>query len=467
MNAARAIFVFCLAIALPFAGGSQLATADEANFVVGKLIELNDNGAWSWFMDERAIVEDGKLMVSSVRAVRTFNSGRDDPNWGNVELAVHDIAAGTTTTRVLDRHFEQDDHDGAAFLALPSGRILAVYSRHAVERKVFYRLSAPGNPLEWGPVNVFETPGKDSARVTGDNVTYSNLFRLASGRIVNIFRGVGYDPNAMYSDDDGETWHYVGRLIHGKDGYGPYFKYAFNGKDTIHIIATEDHPRNFDNSLYHGYLRDGVIYHSDGRPVGQQSEELDTPIHSWDLTKIFSGDADNVAWMADVELDKDERPVVVFTVQKDGRGLPRGEGGFDHRFHYARWDGRQWHENEIAYAGTRLYPSEDDYTGLAALDPKDANTIYISTDADPVSGQPLVSAADNRRHRELFRGTTTDRGASWKWEPITANSAMDNIRPIIPHWDDARTVLLWMRGTYRANHGEWTTKVVGLILPPK
>ena len=36
--------------------------------VAGTLIEFNDNGAWSWFEDERAIVDvtAGKIIVSSV-----------------------------------------------------------------------------------------------------------------------------------------------------------------------------------------------------------------------------------------------------------------------------------------------------------------------------------------------------------------------------------------------------------------
>ena len=153
------------------------------------------------------------------------------------------------------------------------------------------------------------------------------------------------------------------------------------------------------------------------------------------------------------------------TVQKDGRGLPRGQGGFDHRFEYARWDGSAWRVHEIAYAGRRLYAGEDDYTGLAALDPKNPNVVYISTDADPVTGAPLVSRADGQRHRELYRGTTGDFGATWQWEPITANSDADNLRPIVPKWTDPRTALVWMRGTYKNNHGEWTTKVVASILP--
>jgi hypothetical protein len=120
----------------------------------------------------------------------------------------------------------------------------------------------------------------------------------------------------------------------------------------------------------------------------------------------------------------------------------------------------------MAYAGTRLHPGEDDYTGLVALDPKDPGVVYIATDADPVRSTPLVSAADGARHHELFRGTSDDGGRTWRWAPITSDSPVDNLRPIVPKWDDRRTALVWMRGTYRNNHGAWTTAVVASVLPP-
>lgn len=436
-----------------------------ANYVAGGLIQLNDNGAWSWFMDERAIVHDGKLIAGSVRAIGDFrNIG--DPDWGNVEITVYDFASGATQRTVLHRHFEQDDHDGPALLPLPDGRYLAVYTKHGGERRIYYRSSEPHNPLAWGPVSEFETPGMDARTFTGDNVTYSNLFRLPSGRILNFFRGPDHDPNYMYSDDSGQSWRYGGRLLKGRDGYSPYLKYAFDGQDTIHFVVTEDHPRNYDNSIYHGFIRDGSVYFSDGTRRGKLSDSTSVEIAAWDLTKVFQGDADNVGWVIDLELDAQQRPYVVFSVQKDGRGLPRGQGGMDHRFHYGRWDGSAWRVHEIAYAGTRLYPGEDDYTGLAALDPNDPNVIYISTDADPVTGAPLTSRADGQRHREIYRGTTHDFGATWKWEPITAHSTVDNLRPIVPKWKDARTALVWMRGAYYSNRGKWTTAVVATILPP-
>jgi hypothetical protein len=77
-----------------------------------------------------------------------------------------------------------------------------------------------------------------------------------------------------------------------------------------------------------------------------------------------------------------------------------------------------------------------------------------------------VSTADGKRHHELFRGNTADRGKTWRWDPITANSTADNLRPLVPKWEDPRTALVWMRGAYRNNRGEWTTAVVASILPP-
>ena len=460
------IALIALAILLTaISGGAQLPT----NYVAGSLVQLNDNGAWSWFMDERVIVDRGKLIVGSVRSRGDFDATQDQPAWGNVEISVYNIETGRADRVVLHRHFEQDDHDAPAFLVLPDGRYLAVYTKHAVERKIYYRFSAPGDPLTWSDAHVFETPGRDK-NFAGDNVTYSNLFRLPDGRLYNFFRGFGHEPNYMYSDDNVQTWTYGGHLLRGKGGYSPYLKYAFDGERTIHFIATEDHPRNYDNSIYHGFLRDGEIHASDGRVIAKLSTSTEAPLASWDLTRVFQGDPDNVAWTVDIELDDQNRPYIAFSVQKDGRGLPPRQGGMDLRYYYGRWDGSQWHVQEMAHAGTRLYPFEDDYSGLVALDPQDPNTVFISTNADPVTGQPLISAADGQRHYELFRGEIrqlTD-GAHWRWQPITANSTVDNLRPLVPKWKDKRTALVWMRGpSYTHNHGNWTTAVVMVILPPK
>ena len=393
-------------------GSANVEYPDE--YVGGALVRLNDNGAWSWFMDPRAIIDEGKLIAGSVRAVGSNQANESDPRWGNVEVSVYELATGRVATTVLHPHLEQDDHDAPAFLIRRDGSYLAVYSKHAVERRMYYRISEPHNPLAWGPAAVIETPGENAARA-GNNDTYANLFRMPDGRVFNFFRGFGHD---------------------------------------------------YDNSLYHGYLQGDTIHHSNGAVVGTLNTTTEKKIATWELTKVFQGTPDDVAWMADIELDRDAHPYVLFSTQIDGRGLPRGQGGMDLRYDYARWDGTSWHTEEIAHAGRRLYAGEDDYSGLGALDPKNPDVMYISTDADPVSGDPLVSHADRKRHYELFRGQRDARLGKWTWAPFTRNSTADNLRPVIPAWNDPRTALVWMRGTYVHNHGEWTTSMVAAIIPP-
>lgn len=460
----RRLLLVCILYCLQMFTAASVGAGYPANYVAQPMVELNDNGAWSWFMDERAIVQDGKVIVGSVRAVRDFDSGKEDPDWGNVEVSVWDLATGETETCVLHRHLEQDDHDGPSFLALPDGRILAVYTEHGMETKVYYSHSAPNDPLTWDESQEFVTPGK-AERYGGDSVTYSNLFFLRDGRIINFFRGFGLDPNYMTSADQGASWEYGGRMMRGRDGYSPYLKYAADDEGNIHFVATEDHPRNFDNSLYHGIIRGEDLLLSDGSRLGELNRGTEPKLATWDFTRVFQGDPDNVAWMVDIELDAERRPVILFSVQKDGRGLPVRQGGMDMRYCLARWDGKEWQWEEIAYAGTRLYAYEDDYSGLGAIDPANTDRVFISTDADPVTGAPLVSSADGKRHHELFEGRRNPDTGDWNWTPFTANSDADNLRPLIPKQADGKTVIVWMRGGYRHNHGSWTTKVVGALAP--
>ena len=165
------------------------------------------------------------------------------------------------------------------------------------------------------------------------------------------------------------------------------------------------------------------------------------------FTTLFPGDAGNVAWGVDIEVGADGTPRALFSMQKDGAGLPSKEGGLDMRYHFARFNGEQWIQREIAHAGTRLYVGEDDYTGLGALHPEEPGRLFISTNAHPVTGAPLVSAADGQRHWEIFEGRSADCSQTWAWTPVTWDSTADNLRPVVPRGTGGRTWLLWLRGS--------------------
>ncbi len=425
----------------------------------GEPVVVNDDGAWCWFQDERVVVQSGRRLI--VGSVANGVAGPD--RQGDIEATIVDLQGGRIQTKrweLADR-LEADDHDAPAFWVRPDGCVVAVFAKHGSENRFYYRiLNSEGT--QWGPLRQFVP--SDSSRVTYSNLLFLNRENGGRGRLYNFFRGLdaSFKPSYAWSDDWGETWHRGHVVIDVPTAFRhrPYVKYTSDGRDTMHLLYTDGHPRNFNNSVYHIYYRRGMLYRSDGAPIRRLEEGLREPGEG---TSVFRGDADNVAWVSDAHLSPDGRPCVVFSVQKGSAGLRSGDpaAGQDHRYHYACWDGDGWRTYEIAFAGTRLYPGEDDYTGNICLHPDRLDTVFISTNADPVSGAPLVSRADDRRHYEIFRGRTADRGRSWTWEPVTRDSTVDNLRPVVPKWDGGRTVLLWFRGQYRS-YRDYTTEVVML-----
>ncbi len=62
--------------------------------------------------------------------------------------------------------------------------------------------------------------------------------------------------------------------------------------------------------------------------------------------------------------------------------------------------------------------------------PNDLNTLYISISFDPSDTKFILGVC------EIFKGVANDKGTIWMWMPITENSTRDNIRPIVPAWDE-------------------------------
>jgi hypothetical protein len=437
----------CLAL-LTYTG--LLAPAVSA---AGEPFVLNDDGGWCWFQDERVLVHGGKLWVVSVASGRT-----DVARKGNVEVVTRDLAAGTTTRFVLHPQLHANDHATPALLALPDGRVVTVYSGHNHPRMFHRTTERPNDATAWTPATEF-VPGE------GARVTYANLAQLSAenGRLYNFFRGHDpqWKPSWMTSDDAGRTWTARGLWIDqpGPERHRPYVKYISNGRDEIHFVFTEGHPANYDNSLYHAVYRGGHFHRSDGERIQAVSAG---PVMPAQATRIFAGDARNIAWPCDLHLDADGHPVAVYSVQRSSGRLPPGDPawGQDLRYRYARWDGARWIDQEIARAGTRLYPKEDHYTGLAAVDPADPATVFISSDVDPVSGEALAGG----RH-QIFLGRSGDRGRSFRWEQLTRTPDADNLRPVVPMGSPGgRVALVWMRGQYRT-YTDYDLEMVGLVLP--
>lgn len=414
---------------------------------------LKKNGGWCWYQDERVIVDSGRLLFGTVAGTT-----RDEHDAGDIAVTAYDMEAEQSTSVTLHAKFESDDHATPSLLKLPDGRYLVAYSTHGQDCQFRYRISErPGQIDAWTKEQTLEIPGSA--------VTYTNLHALSEpnggeGHIYNFSRAKNNNPNLVCSDDDGESWTWKGQLLDWSDR--PYLKYASNGQDVIHLVTTDGHPRVFDNSIYHGYLQGGVLYDSFGRAVQDLSEG---PLKQKALTEVFAGDAHNVAWTIDLHLEPSGHPIIGFSVQKDGASFknnPAEGPAWDHRYYYARFDGRVWHTHEMAYAGSSLYADEADYTGLLAIDPNQPNVVYVSADVHPQTGLPNVSEADGKRHYEIFKGVTNDGGDSWTWSSVTKNSTQDHLHPVIPIWEGDRRAVLWQRGDYRT-YKDYDTDIVGVI----
>lgn len=440
-----------------------MAQCGAAGKDVANPIVFNDNGGWSWFEGERVVYDASRhtVLLSSV----ANSHGRDGTTRdGDIDVVAYNLASGSCQRVTLSKHLQPDDHDSAALLILPDGRYLASYSKHASDNRLHYRITEkPGDITNWRPEQTYLTTGA---------TTYSNLSYLSKpNTIFNFYRdrGRGFDPNFVLWKLDVDRGFANGRrLLTGPEGNSgnrdrPYLRYVDNGFDRIHFIATEHHPRNLiTNSIYHGFIefKNGkyTVCRSDGSPLGDLSNSGDSPYKANDFTTVFLGDhlnpSNNLrmtrAWPVDIELARDGNPSIVFTARVD-------DNDNDHRFFYGRFSGHEWYVQELARAGSHLYQSENDYTGLAALDPNDPNHVYISTTIDPSTLKRLP-------HYELFEGRTNNQGNNWSWSPVTRDSNVDNIRPVVPRGTKEVTILIWMRGTYKA-YTNYSSSIVGIAIP--
>ncbi|NLL14787.1 MAG: hypothetical protein GX267_15390 [Fibrobacter sp.] len=416
----------------------------QQNWVDGQLIEYNKNGAWCWFQDERVVVDtvNSKLVIGSAA------------NGGGVDVVIYDIKNQKIDSKTQIGKLTSDDHNAPGLLVQPkSGGYIAMFADHYDKYCSRYCIF---NGEKWSSEKQFDwtkIPGG-----TNYTIAYSNLYYLSSeDRIYNMARANDRAPNFIYSDDEGVTWQFGGQLTtNSSQSYNKgYYKYWGNGVDRIDMVFTEQHPRDHTTSIFHGYIQNRKAYNTEGKEADNDIYDRNY-IPTFDkFTKVFShgtqvnGITMGRCWQSDIMRYDDGTIAILFKARANNSET-------DHRNFYARYDvnEKKWKITYIGKAGTKMYDSEQDYTGLGALCPDDPNRIYISS--------PFNPGDDNSRagKREIWRGTTTDNGQTWRWEAVTANSTEDNFRPVVPKWKNGKEALLWFRGTYSTAQ-IFNTRIVG------
>ncbi|MGA9779430.1 MAG: hypothetical protein WBS33_14265 [Verrucomicrobiia bacterium] len=447
------------AFVLSSPGSAQCQAFD---LVRGNLSQFDDNGIWTWYSDERTVVDtNGNKLV--VGCVENANGLGGIPRDGNINVTIWDVPSGsgpryTLRTNLLS-YGGGDDHNAPGLLVMPNGHYLALYTGHNTDSNSWYRIYDPLT-TSWSAETNFNWSTQPGG--TDFPTTYSNPFNMtAEGRTYDFSRSNGGgSPNSMISTNLGTNWSYGGELTTNNiPGYVQgYFKYWGNGVDRIDFICTEAHPRDYDTSMYHGFISNAMSFNTFG--VIKDTNILDKVSipQPQDFTPVFlagtvmpPGQTNYRCWNDDVCRYPDGTIECIITARindntQDNDTLINP----DHAFFFCRFNGTNWTPTYLCQAGYKLYSSEADYVGLGCLNPNDPNTIYLSTKFDPRAVQPGVKDTNQpyTTVHEIWKGVTTNYGASFTWSPITQNSVRENFRPIMPLWDSNDSALLWFRGTY-------------------
>lgn len=459
--------------------------------VDGTLIMLDPDAGWTWYTDQRGIVDFPRLIIGGVRGKDWFGSV------GDIVGTQFDLATGEREPFLLghppikepsnigsgDTAEDKDDHNTAAFLKLPDGHYLAAWSSHSENNEILLRRSTnPNDATSWETTQIYERSVADGASEPND-VTYNDLIFLSAegtgqGRVYNFFRNDladSWDRWFIYSDDLGVTWNWGGRHTGQDDpAIRPYPKYATNGVDTIWWVSSED---NSGDSVWSGYFKDGKNHDMTGTVVDSNIFDNTAPPVGAYTSVMLTGTLDDGTpmtrlWPRDLEYDANGNLAATW------RGYGNGSNA-DIRQFYGRWDaiGEAWVVNRLGFTGdfnvTFQQDGTTDHRGtpLSAINPKNANVCYFTGNVDPATAAPLVSAADGRRNFEVFRAETTDGGASWTYRQITRDSSCHNFRLSVMPWDEENTAVVWMRGYYdrwffNANNNGWDTAMVAWLDRP-
>jgi hypothetical protein len=428
-------------------GPATCPTLPTAPLADKDIIQFNDNGGWCWYQDERALVDTkaGKFIIGSVAS----GGSRDSDQ----EVVIYDIASGNKQRYTLETDLNPDDHNAPAFILRPDGGYAALWATHRDTCLSYY---STFDGTAWAKFKTYDWTANGCPWDQAQNpmpphmVTYANPWYLsAEDKVYAGVRSVSTSPAMLVSSDSGSSWQFYGRLSSTTTvGYvAGYYKYWGNGTDRIDFVGTEAHPRDDDNSLWHGYYKGGKYYDSTDKVVDDNAGDTNAQDIS-KFTRVFAtgtmlhGIAFHRMWNHDIVRYADGTIAITGQGRADfPTSTPMGSDP-DKRMIYSRWDGMTWKTTYLVKAGPKLYPAEEDYTGLSAVHPDNPNVIFISTTFDPRDDTTKFA-----KH-ELFMGVTCDNGATWKWTPLTQNSTVDNLRPIVPKWDKNHTLLLWLRGTY-------------------
>lgn len=406
-------------------------------------IPYASNGAWCWFNNPRAIERDH---------ITTFASMS---NTGEADLTQLNHITNTETHFTVATGEAVDDHSVPSVTFLGDGRIIVFWTQHSVaDVPVRYRVSRYANEItNWGPVHTLPVQVAGQTRYAYPDPVVNR----ADGRLYLFWRA-GIRPGVFAVSwtglNDLVRWEPAHVLMRNPDGVDrPYWDVDYDDHGGINIVITDGNPNEVktNNNVYFANLRHASngklsLYTTTATSYAGRFRHYVSD-GAWNITSknldvIQHASIDYNGWLWDLAHSADGNPIVASV------GLASTS---DQYARYIAWrPGVGWVNRMITdMGGTIATPTrEPNYSPGIAIDHHQPSQFYIAT-----------MTSDG--HREISQYTTTDYGQHWAAVAVTENSAVDNVRPVVPRGaGDGVASLLWMAGTYT----HWTvfgTEITG------
>jgi len=393
------------------------------------------DGAWCWFSDPRAVYYEGIHK-------RTYSSWID--SYGDIFISSYDHTSGKTQNRKLFDNLETDDHDSPSILIDKQGNILVFFSKHASSEPIHLLKSKfPEDITQWNAEKLLDVNDTKNYPEWRNSYTYYCPIQLSAenNKIFLFWRGLDGKPTFSTSTDNGDSWSTGKIFVLPERSYGfrrPYVKVYSSGKDKIHILFTDGHPRDEkQNSVYYMYYKNGAFYKANGIKIKDANAEAVSPREA---DVVYDAKLTNQkAWVWDIAEDEKGNAVIAYTKFLSDTA---------HIYCYANWDGQKWQNIDLINSG-RWFPStpkgtiepEPNYSGGMNIDKESPNTLYLSVKRDSVF--------------EIEKWTRRPKGKAWTVEFITRGSDKDNVRPFAIRGAKAgnHLQLLWMQSTRYFHYG--------------
>ncbi len=394
--------------------------------------EFEDEGAWCWFGDPRAVTftnDEGTIDVTVIGYIDVH---------GSIKAMQINNLTGKAQEVLIRTNIQPDDHNNPTFVMIPDGRIVVFYSRHTDEACFWYRVSK-----EPGDITTF---GEEKCLETSANTTYPSPFVMSDDpeHIYLCWRGIEWHPTIAkltLPDENGDMEFDFGpyqivRSTNTGDNVRPYAKYASNGKDKIYMSYTSTHPDNVsDNWLYFNQIdiNTMTVHNIEGtlmRTIANGPLIVDHSSQSHIVDR--TGSVRN--WLWQVAVAEDGTPVIA-NVRIDSSKN-------NHKYYYVKWNGTEWVKTFLTDAGGKFHPSNTErcYSGGMSIDTDNPNVMYCSKPVEGLFGKVW----------EIFKYTMSADGTEIvSVEQITENSMKNNVRPwVIPNSEGDDLRVMWMNGDY-------------------